>query len=107
MKKLLYGLILRSKTLFISVKQVNEVHLMDSVIYDGKKCFVNNGVSAPIWDLCEEELKSDGIRNTYRVHEKDFKKAKTFRNLKNDLFYHYDWYMRCWYKIDLRKMCKE
>ncbi len=107
MKKILYGFILRSKALLVSLKQVNKVHLMDSVIYDGKKCFVNNGVSAPIWDLCEEELKSDGTRNTYRVHENDFKKIRSFRNLKNDLLYHYGWYMTCWYRIDLRNMCEK
>lgn len=106
MKKLLYGVFLRIRALVISIKQVNKVHLMDQVIYDGKECFVNNGASAPVWDLCEEAVNlHTGKRNTYKVHEKDFKKVRSLKNLKNDLFYHYNWYMTYWYSIDLRRLC--
>ncbi len=105
MKKEIVGLYLRTRALARSVRQVNRVHLMDEVIYNGKKCFVNNGVSAPVWDLCEKEWNLDGTRNTYRVHENNFKKIRSYRNLKNDLLHNYDWYMLYWYKIDLRKFC--
>jgi len=78
---------------------------MDDIIYNGKKCFVNNGVSAPVWNLCEKEWNEDGTRNTYRVHEREIKKVKSFWNLENDLFHIYRWYMKYWYEIDLRKAC--
>ena len=106
MKRKVFGLYLRIKSITRSIKQVNKVHIMDDVIYDGKECFVNNGTSAPIWDLCETKKRSDGTRNTYRVHENHFKKVKSLYNLKNDLFHIHEWYMRNWYRIDLENMCR-
>lgn len=85
-----------------SFRIAHKIHLMDDVIYDGKLCFVNNGISAPIWDLCEKALKEDGTRNTYRVHEDDFRKIFSLWNIKNGLFSLHQWYMDYWYEIHLR-----
>ena len=37
---------LRFKHLFISIENMNGIHLMDEVVYNGKKCFVNNGIKS-------------------------------------------------------------
>lgn len=86
---------------------MNHIHLGDYVIYDGKLCFVNNGVSAPVWDLCEKSFKDDGTRNTYRVHENNFRKAQSLYNLKNGLISLHRWYMNYWYDIQLREMLEK
>lgn len=36
---------------------MSQVHLGDDVIYDGKLCFVNNGVSAPTWIYAKPRSK--------------------------------------------------
>lgn len=104
MKKLFFSIYLKTKNLVLSIKQFNKFHIMDKVIYDGKVCFINNGTSYPMWDICEEEPKKDGTRNCYCVHETKLKKIICKSNIKNDLFYHYIWWKKYWYEIDLRKM---
>jgi hypothetical protein len=89
-----------------SVRDFNNVHLMDRVIYKGKLCFVNNGVSKPIWDLCEKALKADGTRTCYHVHENEFQKTLTWWNIENGLLSLHHWYMMYWFEIHLRDKLK-
>lgn len=102
MKRCLYGLYLKTKSLLNSFKHFREFHLMDDVIYNGKRYFINNGIAYPYYDLCEYEY-TDGKRKSIRVHESKIKKVKSLQNLKNDLLYLHKWYMNYWYEIDLRK----
>lgn len=104
LKKMIFGIILKIKSIIRSLKNAHDVHLGDDVLYDGKLCFVNNGISYPIWDLCEKRIKKDGTRNTYRVHENNFEKVRSLHNLKNGIVSLHRWYMNNWYNIDLRKM---
>lgn len=103
MKKRFWGLMLRTKALVLSFRCYKGIHLMDAVIYQGKRYFVNNGVSAPMWDICEMEWNKDRKRESIRVHEDLLRKEITWRNIKNGLFSHYRWYMSYWYEIDLKK----
>lgn len=108
MKRFFCGLYLKSKNLIKSIKECNQYHLMDNVIYNGKKCFINNGTryrgDVHLWDICEKEWNADGTRNCYSVPESELKRVITAFNIQNALFFHYRWYKTYWYKIELDKM---
>lgn len=106
MKNMLYSMQLRLLSLIRSIKTFGQVHLMDDVIYDGKQCFVNNGVSKPFWDLCEKALSDDKTRTCYHVHESEFRKALSWWNIKNGLLSLHRWYMTNWFDIHLRDKLK-
>lgn len=107
MKSFFISIKIKCRALNRSIKQRNEIHLGDDVIYKGKKCFVNNGTSYPKWDLLEEKCNEDGTRKHYLVHESDFKKIHNFHNLKNDLLSHYRWWKKYWYRIELENYEKK
>lgn len=101
--KTFWGLVLRTKALIVSFGRRKGIHLMDTVTFRGKRYFINNGVSFPMWDICEMEWNKDGKRVSLRVHEDILRKELTWRNIKNGLFSYYRWYMSSWYYIDLGK----
>lgn len=101
--KTFWGLVLRTKALILSFRRYKGIHLMDTVIYQGKRYFVNNGVSAPMWDICEMEWNKERKRVSLHVHEDILKKEITWRNIRNGLLSNYRWYMSSWYYIDLGK----
>lgn len=112
MKKFICSIYLKTKNLILSIKQYNQIHLGDSVIYDGKKCFVNNGTrisddGVQLWDVLEEKWNSDGTRNKYYVPSNELKKCLTWFNIKNSLLSHYSWWKEYWYDIDLRKILND
>lgn len=101
------GLPLRFKHLFISLENANGIHLMDEVVYNGKRCFVNNGTrynerGERLWDILEIEWNADGTRNKYAATDVELTKVKNWRNFKNSCLSHYRWYMTYWYQIQLR-----
>ncbi len=103
------GFPLRFKHLYISLENANNIHLMDEVMYNGKKCFVNNGNryaedGTHLWDILEREWNADGTRNGYSVQESELKKIKNWCTFKNSCLYHYKWYMTYWYQIQLREL---
>jgi len=102
------GLPLRLENFYISIKDRNKIHLMDDVIYQGKKCFVNNGIRYDengnrLWDILEKEWNSDGTRNHYLATDAELTKVKNWQTFKNSCLYHYRWYMTYWYSIKLRE----
>lgn len=102
------GLPLRIKHFTISIKQFNQFHLMDDVYYKGEECFINNGTryaadGTHLWDICKKEWNADDTRDCYSVPESELKKVKSWFTFKNSLLYHYEWWMRNWYKIELYK----
>ena len=108
MRRFFYGLILRIKHLFISIRQVRRIHLGDVVMYNGERFVVNNGTRVnnegeTLWDILPYNNFENGSRTTYYATSKELKKVKSLSNLKNDLLYHYRWYMCYWYGIDLRE----
>ncbi len=112
MKKVVYSMYLKMKNLLISVKECNQIHLADNVIYDGRKCFVNNGTRCDdngdrLWDVVEDRWNSDGTRNRYVAPSSELKKCFTWFNIKNSLLNHYRWWKKYWYDIELRKMLND
>ena len=111
-KTWLIGLPLRLENFYISIKDRNKIHLMDDVIYNGKKCFVNNGIRYDengnrLWDILEKEWNSDGTRNHYLAIDAELTKAKNWQTFKNSCLSHYRWYMEYWYSIRLREKLEE
>ena len=103
------GLPLRFRHLYISLENANSIHLMDDVIYNGKKCFVNNGIRSNekgerVWDILEKEWNSDGTRNHYLATDAELKKVKNWRTFKNSCLSHYRWYMTYLYQIQVREL---
>lgn len=106
------GFPLRFKHLYISLENANGIHLMDDVIYNGKKCFVNNGIRCNeqgerLWDILEKEWNPDGTRNHYLATDAELTKVKNWQTFKNSCLRHYRWYMECWYQIQLREKMDE
>jgi hypothetical protein len=103
------GLPLRFEHLFTSLENAGGIHLMDDVIYNGKKCFVNNGIrynedGERLWDILEKEWNEDGTRNHYLATDAELIKAKNWRTFKNSCLSHYRWYMTYWYRIRLEEI---
>lgn len=83
---------------------------MDSVIYKGKKCFINNGIRRNdngeiLWTIVEKEWSSNSeTRKSYLATDKELRRCLTWFNIKNALLYHYKWWRVNWHGIDLRRM---
>lgn len=106
------GLPLRINAIINSYQQRKQFHLMDDVIYKGKKCFINNGTrysndNVHLWDICEQGVKADGKRNCYAVPESELHRPLSWFNFCNARLFHYRWYMHCWYSIDVRKKLEQ
>ena len=100
---------LRFRHLFISLENACGIHLMDYVIYQGKKCFVNNGIhynenGERLWDILEIEWNPDGTRNHYFATDAELTKVKNWSTFKNSCLSHYRWYMTYWYQIQVREL---
>ena len=109
MKKIVCSLYLKTKHLVISIKQWKQFHLMDNVMYQGKKCFINNGTQRnnqgeTLWGIVEKEWGESKTRNSYLATDKELKRCLSWFNVKNALLHHYNWWYSYWYGIELRKM---
>ena len=103
------GLPLRFENLITSLENAGGIHLMDDVIYNGKKCFVNNGIrynenGERLWDILEKEWNEDGTRNHYRATDAELTKVKNWGTFINSCLSHYRWYMTYWYRIRLEEL---
>ena len=99
-KKVFCEIYFRIRYLAVALRSANDYHLMDDVIYKDKRYFINNGTSAPIWDLCECEKNYP--RDCPRVHQDEFRKELSWWNIKNSVGAIYGWYMRNWHGINMR-----
>lgn len=109
MKKMLYSFWLKGKNLLCSFKEWRQIHLMDEVIYQDRRCFVNNGTrynehGEHLWDIVECEENENGRHNVYYIRECEIYRVFSWRNIKNALFSRYNWWKKYWYKIDLDKL---
>lgn len=89
---------LKLKYILLGIKNIFRINILDIVIYDNRKYFVNNGTSMPVWDLIELDT-----RDRKRVNSKDFKKEISIRNIKNAIKGTYNFHMGYWHKINMRK----
>lgn len=112
MKRRIFSIYLKAKNIILSMKEFKQIHLMDEVIYRGKKCFVNNGTrydenGVHYWDILEKEWNKEGTRNKYYATDKELKRVLSWFNIKNALFSRYNWWKKYWYQIELRKMLEK
>lgn len=108
-KKFIFSTYLKIKHFFISISQFKDLHLMDGVYYNNKKCFINNAVKSDnfgnrLYDIVEKEWREDGNRNSYCVKANELKKIYSQSTIDNSLFHHYRWWRMYWYGINLREM---
>lgn len=109
MKREMCSIYLKIKNLIKSMGQFNEIHLMDQVIYNNQKCFINNGTmydekGVHLWEVCPEKINSDGKRSTFYAKSDELKRVFSWFNIKNALFSYYEWWNQYWYQIELRRM---
>lgn len=110
MKKRIYSIYLKIKNMILSIKEFHEIHIGDLVVYENKKCFVNNGTRydasglVHYWDILECDLNKNGTRNKYYATDEELKRCLCLSNVKNALFYRYKWWKTCWYRIELSNM---
>ena len=79
MNKIVCSLYLKSKHMLISIKQCNQLHLMDDVWYQGERCFLNNGTGYDIdgnhlWSILKKDLNENGTRDGWDVKDSEIKK---------------------------------
>ena len=113
LKKWWYSTYLKTKEMFNSIKQVNQIHLCDKVWYRGEIWFVNNAVRSTedgtrLYSILPKRTLPDGSRKGLEQHvpRTEFRRVFDWDNIKNALFSHYDWWKRYWYTIHLRE-CME
>lgn len=84
---------------WLSSKWMFRITIGDDVLYNGEKYFVNNGVSAPAWDLLSYSTPRRGVC----VHERNFKKIWSLKGLIRSFRSGYWFYMTSWYNIWVRQ----
>lgn len=88
---------LKSLYLKIGIKNIFKINIGDIVIYNDKKYVVTNGVTMPVWNITELEA-----RVRLRINQCEFKKEKSFRNIKNAISGAYRFHMGYWHDINMR-----
>jgi len=81
------------KIFFYGVENLFSINLGDIVIYQGKEYFVNNGVSAPAYDLLPEQGE------VILVHKSNFKKKRCWYNFTHAFKFAYNFYITNWLDI--------
>lgn len=85
--------------------KINSLHLGEIVEYNGVKCSVINGVSAPRWKLLpltDENLARDKREIWDYVHQDEMIISKSFKSKLFRYRQSYSFQMCSWYSIDYR-----
>lgn len=92
------GFILRLKYFVRGLRQVGKPHLGAKVIFAGSQYVLTQGVQHPYWNLTST---TTGARRE-DVHIAKCKMDRSLAGIWRAMKFHYDFYMRYWYDIDLR-----
>ena len=84
--------------IWLSLKWMFRYNLGDLVIYKGKKCVLIQGVCSPRWDLVE----CSSNNKIADVHQREFVKVKTIKNLMGSFRSGYSFYVLYWFEIWVR-----
>lgn len=110
MKKKYYSLILKIKYLISGIRTRKKLHLIDKVKYKDGKYIVTNMVTycgqCGTWliDIVEDiPLDGNGKRKNLQVPIHELKKMRTWKNFKRGILNTYDFNMRYWHEINIRK----
>ena len=75
---------------------MNKPHLGDYVEYNGRVCFLNQGVANPYWDLIDVENRA-----SYKhIHVSKFKLSTSINRKLWAIKSTYSFYMQAWFLID-------
>ena len=88
---------------YLSIKWVFKFNLGDSIKYKGDIYILNQGVCCPCWDI--KKLNDDNIY-IKNVHQDNFRKVLTLKNLYGSFNSGYSFYMVNWYDIWVRNGIK-
>ena len=95
--KVIKSLLLKTRFLWLGITSIGQLHIGDTVKYNGKTCVLVQGVSHPKWHM--HDVKTNE-RFEY-VHVDDFKKL-FWKNVWWDIESTYRFYMMNWYDIFMR-----
>ena len=106
MLKFFRSLKIKAQYAKIALKKIKSPKLGDIVTYKNIECMLIQGVAAPLWDLLpmtEENLAKDQREIFKYVHEADFKLKPFIKRFNFSFKSTYDFYIRNWYDIDMKK----
>ncbi len=92
--------VLKIRFILIGLKNIFQLNLGDIVIYNGTKCILTQGVYSPEWHMHEVVTNA---RHEY-IHKKKFRKAVSYKNVKNAINGTYRFYMDYWFSIFCRNI---
>lgn len=93
------SILLKIRYLYLGIKNINKLNIGDIVVYNNENYWLSSykstyGDGSDNWSMVN--LKT----NKYEIHnEKDFKKIKSFKNIKNAIKGTYRFYMINWNRI--------
>jgi hypothetical protein len=93
--------IVKLRFMCLAFRAIFQLNLGDEVVYKGFKYYTIQGAADPYWDIYNELVRRDN------VHKKDFRKLISWRNIKHDFTYIYNFYMGYWYTICLNYSYKK
>jgi hypothetical protein len=94
-------IIVKLRFIYLALRAIFKLNLGDEVIYNKEKYTTIQGAADPHWDIINEQ---NNRKN--HIHKKNFKKIISWKNIKHDITFIYNFYMRYWYDILLRKPYK-
>lgn len=96
--KFIKSLILKSRYIWLGIKNIPRLNLGDRVIYQGRVCILYQGVYNPKWHLTDIKT-SECIQF---VNRDNFRKEISLKNIIWDIKDTYRFYMDYWHDIFLR-----
>ena len=66
---------------------------------DGRKCWISNGTSYPIWDLITDDINRERIQ----AYGTEFKILRYPENIWYCATYTYNWWISSWFDIEINK----
>ena len=80
---------------WLSFKWIFKFNLGDLVIYGSKKYVLIQGAASPYWNLREY----NGDSRIAHIHQKEFSKVRTVKNIMGSFLSGYSFYMGYWFDI--------
>ena len=79
--------------IYHSVRWIPKLNLGDLVRYQGADWMLMNGPAKPLWTI------QKGMERIEYIHEREFRKVRTFANYWRSFSFGYHFYMSSWYAI--------
>jgi hypothetical protein len=89
------GLLLKIRFIYLGIKNIFGLNLLDHVKYKNVEYYLNQGVNAPYWDL----VTLDNLKYVKRINESQFKKIYDFKTIIRNIIDTYDFFMMYWFDI--------